>query len=201
MNNSEQVREYYNKLWFSKGYNKRNIRHKKIFNNLILAGLGKSSKVLEVGCGYGLLSDLIINVVKDTGKFVGVDISDDSILYLNGKYSINSKINFYNADLKEYVFDQKFDFIIFPDVLEHIPIYEHEVIFKNLKNAVDSNTLVLINNPSPFIISHYEDTDKDKLQIIDQPLYINHFHFLAEILDFKILSVYQYSLYHSVHKF
>ena len=53
-------------------------RHHLIYNELINLGLKKNSNVLEIGCGIGTVSSLIIPFIQ-SGKFVGCDISPKSI--------------------------------------------------------------------------------------------------------------------------
>ena len=74
----EQVEEFYNTF---KEHQKKlgvNIRHRTIFKNLRKAGLKNDSKVLEIGCGIGTVSGLILKYISQ-GSFVGVDISIESI--------------------------------------------------------------------------------------------------------------------------
>ncbi len=75
----EEVEKFYNT--FKEHQNKLgvNIRHRTIFKNLKKQGLKTDSQVLEIGCGIGTVSSLILKYIIK-GKFVGVDISAESIL-------------------------------------------------------------------------------------------------------------------------
>ena len=53
-------------------------RHHFILKRLKQYGLNSNSKVLEIGCGIGTLSSIIIKEVNN-GFFLGCDISEESI--------------------------------------------------------------------------------------------------------------------------
>ncbi len=96
---SKQVGEYYDKLWDEyeqTKLSKPNSRHRTIFKNLKKAGLQSNSSVLEIGCGIGSLSGLIINHLSN-GFFVGADISSQTIGFLKKKYADRNRTDFGNG--------------------------------------------------------------------------------------------------------
>ncbi|MFN8299352.1 MAG: class I SAM-dependent methyltransferase [Chitinophagales bacterium] len=194
---SKQVGEYYDKLWDEyeqTKLSKPNSRHRTIFKNLKKAGLKNTSTVLEIGCGIGSLSGLIINYLTD-GFFTGADISSQTIAFLRKKYSDRNRTDFVVTDMTDFSYNKKFDFIIFPDVLEHIPVSTHPKIFSTLKGLVHENSVILINNPEPLALEWVHQNRPDLLQIIDQPLHVNHFAQLAYDNGFYIEKVEPYSLH------
>ncbi|MCW3076152.1 MAG: hypothetical protein JWO32_761, partial [Bacteroidetes bacterium] len=74
----EQVENFYNSYKEKQKKIGVNIRHRTILKNLKSVGLKSDSKVLEIGCGIGTVSGLIIKSIPE-GKFTGVDISSESI--------------------------------------------------------------------------------------------------------------------------
>ena len=194
---SKQVGEYYDKLWDEyeqTKLSKPNSRHRTIFKNLKKAGLQSNSSVLEIGCGIGSLSGLIINHLSN-GFFVGADISSQTIGFLKKKYADRNRTDFVVTDMTDFTYGKKFDFIIFPDVLEHIPVSTHPLIFATLKNLVHENSVILINNPEPLALEWVHKHRPDLLQIIDQPLHVNHFAQLAYDNGFYIEKVEPYALH------
>ena len=125
MSNSKDVRGWYNN--FSKNQTETgvNIRHYKIMNELIKSGLRKDSVVLEVGCGVGTLT-VLLNKFLSKGKLVATDISDEAIEKAKQRIPNSNKIDIFVTDMKDFSYSQKFDFIVLPDVLEHIPIDQHK---------------------------------------------------------------------------
>ncbi|MBN2546818.1 MAG: methyltransferase domain-containing protein [Spirochaetes bacterium] len=97
----------------------KNIRRKYIKNAKPLPKYYKiaeivdnKSKVLDFGCGQGELSKIIIE--KKGSKIIGCDlINKPKFKHKNFKYEKITKEN-------NFPFKEKFDYIIFADVLEHL---------------------------------------------------------------------------------
>lgn len=193
----KNVADFYDKMWddYEKtNLSKPNSRHRTIFKNLKKAGMKTNSAILEIGCGIGSLSRLIIAYLSD-GFFAGADISPQTIEFLKRKYSGNHKVDFVVTDMADFKYGRKFDFVVFPDVLEHIPVEAHPAIFNTLKNLVHENSVVLINNPEPLALEWVHKHKPEWLQIIDQPLHVNHFAKLAYENGFYIERVEPYALH------
>jgi 2-polyprenyl-3-methyl-5-hydroxy-6-metoxy-1,4-benzoquinol methylase len=111
----------------------------------IFLHLKPNSKVLEVGCGNGLILNQIIKKVE---SYVGIDSSIqalESIKKSNLWDTYNSKISLHNfnaIDLKN-LGDEKFDFIILNSVCQYFPN------LKYLLNVIE--LLGEIINPDSFI--------------------------------------------------
>lgn len=80
--------------------------------------VGKNKKVLEFGCSYGYMSEILIN--EFNCQVVGVEIDEEAAIKAN---QICQKVIV--GDVEQLVFDevfdnQYFDVIIFADVLEHL---------------------------------------------------------------------------------
>ncbi|MCC6370125.1 MAG: class I SAM-dependent methyltransferase [Bacteroidia bacterium] len=146
-----------------------NIRHRTIFKNLKNAGLKPNSKVIEVGCGIGTVSGLIINFLTE-GTFVGVDISKESIELASQTFKNNKNASFLVNDMSNFSHPQMFDFVVLPDVLEHIPVEQHANLFKVLAKQTTPDAVVLINIPEPNCLNWAREKHPEKLQIIDQSL-------------------------------
>ncbi len=170
-----------------------NIRHRTIFYQLRKAGLRKNHKVLEVGCGVGTLTSLIGNYLNK-GSLLAVDISPESIEMAKQRLEKFRNISFLVSDMSDFNVDAKFDFVVLPDVLEHIPLAQHSIVFGKIASNTHNDSLVFINIPSP----HYQDyisANKPELQqIIDQSLYTNIFAHAIYENGFYIYSLQTYGL-------
>ena len=166
---SSEVSEFYNDYSVQQKNLGVSVRHRIIYNNLLDLGLNSSSKVLEIGCGIGTVSSLIIKKVKDQGVFVGCDISDESINIANKNYG-SKNVSFVCTDMSDFTHNEKFDFIVFPDVLEHIPVEQHKNLFEKVANVCHKGTKVLINIPHPDFLNWIRINEPHLLQIIDQSL-------------------------------
>lgn len=192
----EEVKKFYNT--FKDHQNKLgiNIRHRTIFKNLRKAGLKPDSKVLEVGCGIGTVSSLILSFITE-GKFVGIDISDESITLakkLNSKYK---NAEFVVNDMSDYHHEIKFDFVVLPDVLEHIPVEQHNNLFRVLSLLTAESAIVLINIPEPHCLNWARKVIPEKLQIIDQSLSMQDLLNHSYPHGFELYSLNSYCLQYS----
>jgi len=146
-----------------------NKRHESIFRLLKEKGLKPNDKVLELGCGIGTFTSLIIPYVNE-GEILAIDISDKSIEIANKTYS-SSNTKFLAVDATTYDFkDKTFDVIVLPDVLEHIPIELHDELFNKLQSVLKENGFIFIHIPNPYFLEWCETNRPEDLQVIDQPI-------------------------------
>jgi len=66
---SKQVAEFYDQYSSQQGKIGVNIRHRSILKRLVKLGLSKNSSILEIGCGIGTLTSLL---VKNAGSVLAV---------------------------------------------------------------------------------------------------------------------------------
>lgn len=197
MATKEQVEQYYDSF---KEHQKKlgiNIRHRTILKNLKKAGLRPDSNVMEVGCGIGTVSHLILKYITE-GSFVGVDISPESIAMAKKLNSFHKKAEFLVNDMSEFSHATKFDFFVFPDVLEHIPVEQHNNLFKNVAKAAAPDATILINIPEPNYLNWVRAHQPEKLQIIDQSLSMQDLLNNIYPHGFKLQSLNPYSLHFNV---
>jgi len=183
---AKEVKEFYNDYIPRQTKVNINLRHLIIYDELIKFGLNTTSNVLEVGCGIGTLTSLLLKKVKK-GKVYGTDISDKSIEICNEKFSQCSQAHFEATDMSLPLnTNLKFDFIVFADVLEHIPHDQWNSMFNKLSLHFKELTKLLINYPSPYLNKYYRENQPEKLQIIDQEL---HFSDFKEVINTHNLNV------------
>lgn len=166
---NKDVANYYDSFKHHQSKLGIHVRHRTIFKNLKKQGLKTNSNVLEIGCGIGTVSNLILSYLKE-GQFVGVDISTESIEIaknLNKKFK-NSE--FIVSDMGGFKHELKFDFVVLPDVIEHIPVEDHRALFKTISELSHTGTVILINIPEPYTLDWTRRNTPEKLQIIDQSL-------------------------------
>ena len=200
MATKEQVKEYYDTF---KEHQKQlgiNIRHRTIFKNLKSAGLKPNSNVLEIGCGIGTVSNLILKFITE-GSFVGLDISPESINMAKNFNAFHKKAEFMVNDMSNFTHKTKFDFVVFPDVLEHIPVEQHANIFETVSKLTAPDAVILINIPEPNYLNWVRENDPKKLQIIDQSLSMQDLLNNVYPYGFKLYSMNPYSLHYDVNDY
>ena len=132
METKENVKKFYNEYIPRQKKYGVTPRHQFILKRLKQYGLNSNSKVLEIGCGIGTLSSIVIKEVNN-GFFLGCDISEESIKVCTTELK-NAFTDFLVTDMSDFKSDVKFDYIVFPDVLEHIPVSEHANIFNKISD-------------------------------------------------------------------
>ena len=175
----DKIEKYYNEFFKHKENVQVNERIYACYKKMIKHGLVSSSTLLELGCGPGALTWLVSRKIK-SGFIEATDLSPYAIDF--AKQHINNKNVFlYTGDVVKYKpqHAKSFDFITLFDVLEHIPMQQHEKLFANITTYMHSKTLLLINIPNPQYIEYDEVHQPETLQVIDQAIYINH---LSEVL-------------------
>jgi cyclopropane fatty-acyl-phospholipid synthase-like methyltransferase len=148
-----------------------NIRHISIINNCIRFGLKPGHRVLEIGCGVGTVSSLLGDYLTE-GSLLAVDISEESIAAAKENFH-RPNITFEVLDLTNSKFDDTFDFVVMPDVLEHIPIDLHNSLFNNLNEVTNKDSTVLIHIPNPHYVSWFLEHRPELAQEIEQSLHVD----------------------------
>lgn len=172
MTTADEVRDYYSKTWKDlddQGLTKPNTRHLMILDKARRNGLRRNATVLEIGCGIGTLSS-VLGKYLTSGKLVAVDISPGAIDLARYKFGSQKNIEFQVSDMSDWENDKKFDFIFLPDVLEHIPLDQHDNLFKRLKKVSHPETMVFVNIPHPRMLRYCREHRPELLQIIDIPI-------------------------------
>ena len=147
-----------------------NSRHLSILDKAKQAGLASNHRVLEVGCGIGTVSHLLATQVPQ-GKVLAVDISPESIEKARMLWKKQGNLKFDVSDMSDFNLPgETFDFFVFPDVLEHIPVAQHARLFENIQRHAHADSVVLIHIPAPRYLEWMIGNQPEKLQVIDQPL-------------------------------
>lgn len=166
----EEVVSFYDQFAEKQEKTGINSRHLSILDKVKAAGLKSTHRILEVGCGIGTVSHLLATQVPD-GEVLAVDISPESIEKAKVLWKSQSNLNFEVSDMSD--FDKKgktFDFFVFPDVLEHIPVDQHFRLFQNIQKHSTPDSVIFIHIPSPRYLQWMIENEPEKLQVIDQPL-------------------------------
>ncbi len=150
-----------------------NERHYSIVNYLLEFGLKPDSKVLEIGCGIGTLTELLSGVIPN-GQLLANDISPKSIDIASEKLKKYTNVDFIVGDIAQQNIEGKFDVIVMPDVLEHIPPADHFKIFAKLSELIDPKGFILIHIPNPNFLEWCHVYNNKGLQVIDEPVHTNH---------------------------
>lgn len=86
------------------------------YHEFFRENVNEDSKVLDIGSGIGFLT---YKVAQKAKKIVGIEINKKSVQYAQ-KHFNQENISYIHGDATKYNFEEKFDFIILSNVLEHI---------------------------------------------------------------------------------
>lgn len=112
--------------------------------------------ILDVGCGNGLQMTFPLGALGYS--VAGIDLHESSISFANEK-NIFSNVKFLLSDiehLQKIAHSQKFDVIIFSDILEHVN--NPEKLLKDAHSVLKPDGIILISIPNgfgPFEIENY----------------------------------------------
>ena len=193
----DQSRSFYNNFAAQQRITGVNSRHTSIFNKALSLGLKTNHSVLEIGCGIGTLSSLLIPYLR-YGELFSCDLSPESIKVAQEAFAQWQNCEFHVLDGSEFILDRKFDMVIMPDSCEHIPVEHHNRMFKNISKMLKDDGILYIHIPHPYNLDWFRVYEKDKLQIIDQSLYLNEFCKTIEDTDFYVFSEEPYNVWSSL---
>lgn len=162
-----------------------NDRHRAIMGWLKRAGFRHDHRVLEIGCGIGTLTQLMAEELGPGGSILAQDLSPRSIEVARGRLASFSNVRLEAADVLTSELAERFDVVVLPDVIEHIPLKFHRALFERIAAWVEPSGFVLLHYPNPHHLEWNHEHNPEVLQIIDQPIH-------ADVLT---SNVYPYGLY------
>lgn len=109
--------------------------------------------ILEVGCGFGRISKIILSNFPGIQEYLAVDISPDQLENAK-KYVQSDKIRFRESDIQSLQLDKKYDLVLAVSVLLHVlPSEINEVVSK----LVSFSKMHVVN------VDYYEDNKPKQL--------------------------------------
>lgn len=101
--------------------------------------IGTDKKILDVGCGMGYISNLM---VKKGNFVVGLDVVDGD----QNEFQNMQKINF---DLRSdwcQVINEKFDIVLAAEIIEHL--FDTDKFLQNIYNVLKDDGILIISTPN-----------------------------------------------------
>jgi cyclopropane fatty-acyl-phospholipid synthase-like methyltransferase len=166
-----RVTEYYDSYVGRQSTVGINRRHHTILRLAKQNGLHAGMKVLEIGCGVGTFTSLLHPQLTN-GSLLSVDISPESIKEAQKRLGPSKNLSLLVADPVTEPIPGRYDLIILPDVLEHIPADRHAALFQRLKELLLSDGTILIHSPDAFYSEWLRRTQPELLQIVDLALHL-----------------------------
>ncbi len=107
---------------------------------------GSFKSVLELGCGFGRITKLLLTKYDNITEYLAIDISPHQIenakIYLSSiNLSNKVKLDFMVSDIQSLNLDKKYDLVLLSEVLLHILPTEIDSIIKKLITLSKKNII------------------------------------------------------------
>jgi 2-polyprenyl-3-methyl-5-hydroxy-6-metoxy-1,4-benzoquinol methylase len=134
----------YVSYWFHK--TPRRMLHSLSYYKFASKLIGRSKRVLDVGCNEGLGTYLL---AKQCGFACGVDFDKEAITVAKNNFN-SEPLQFYEGDILNMPSNEseKWDALVSFDVIEHIAPHNAESFLKALTNKLSAEGLAIIGTPS-----------------------------------------------------
>ena len=116
-------------------------------------GVRKGMKLLDAGCGPGIVTSVLGSITKD--KIVGVDYSQETIAYARDNYTDEGQFEFVLHDLRdELPFADSFDLVWARFVLEYNKASVAEIV-RNLSNVLKPGGILCLLDLDNNCLAHH----------------------------------------------
>ena len=134
--------------------------------DLIARFVPEGSKVLEVGCGVGILT---LFLQERRCAVHSLDISPRNVETAREVAPLGTfEVMDVTADVASLRARAPFDRILLADVIEHLPAAVRPRVLATLESLLAADGLVLLSYPSPEYQEHLRRNDPAALQVIDE---------------------------------
>ena len=128
--------------------------------------IGKCERILDLGCGKGIISEKLASL--NQGEVVALDISSKMIEL--AKENVKDKhVTFVNADFYEYHSDKKFDAIVCFDAYPHF-LNVKGFILKSVELLNEDGLLAIIHDIGrPTLNKHHQSHAMNVSRLLHKP--------------------------------
>jgi len=141
------------------------LKQHQIISKLLPKNKNKKYRVLDLGCGNGVLSEIVLKKLPNS-HIVGFDITDEMLMAY--KQKINQYTNTYQlikGDYKNDSIGDSYDIILTGMTLHHLNWEERKAFYKKLFKSANKNAVYISND---IIIDEDIDVQKHQYQLWKQ---------------------------------
>ncbi len=130
----------------------------KLENNYILFTeiLPTHGKILDIGCGYGFLANML-GYTSRKRTITGIDYDEDKITIAQNGYNNPPNVAFHYADALEYNFETQ-DAIILSDVLHYLTESNQELLLEKCIARLSNNGTLVIRDGIKELVKRHRGT-------------------------------------------
>jgi SAM-dependent methyltransferase len=155
---------------------------------LIELGMTPHSRVLDVGCGTGQLTEPLAGYLSDEGAYLGTDIVDAAVAFCRKKFTRPNFTFAVNGMTGVDTGGRKFDIIYLSSVFTHMYPPEIKSMLLNLKDALAPGGFIMAD---VFVTPHVSTFHGSRSKVE-----INEDHLRALIADTGLMSEVQGTIVH-----
>jgi len=119
----------------------------------------KKPKVLEIGAGTGLFSQMFLNKFPEAEMDL-VDLARDMLNLAKERFSNNFKLNFFNENILDFSPNENYDVVISSLAIHHLEIGEQELLYSKIFNWLKNGGIFvnseMIAGENEFLDNMYE---------------------------------------------
>jgi ubiquinone/menaquinone biosynthesis C-methylase UbiE len=110
---------------------------------LIAQGMTTHSRVLDVGCGTGQLTEALVDYLSDEGVYYGTDIAQEAVTFCQKKFRRPNFFFLKNDMTSVPISGPQFDVILVSSVFTHMYPPEIEAMLRDLKRVMAPSGLIV----------------------------------------------------------
>lgn len=198
MNSS--IREFYDKFsnTFIRDMLNGNLRIDRINDLLKNVITPDAASMLIIGCGAGQQAHYIATRIAKKANILAVDISTENLI-IAGKLNKHPNIEYRQVDITNDYIEGNWDYILLPDVYEHIPKDKHAILHDKIKTFSSDKCRIVFTVPSPYHQALLREKGEE-LQIVDEDILLDDLVCAAKDIEgvlvyFQMVSVWRQNDY------
>ena len=187
----EEAKAFYDRFSLDHGaddWRRDNGRHLRIRSELArLLGAPRGLRVLDIGCGAGVLTSDLCRY----GSVTGVDLSGPAIELAA---ELEPRARFLTGHVQDLDLGSGFGLVTMFDILEHVPVDERPALFAHLDSLLSPEGWLVLTTPHPGYTRRLHEQSPEALQVIDEPVPLPDIVALAErhgleLIDYRAYDV------------